>query len=136
MSDYTIGTLAHAASVGVETIRYYQRRGLLPTPARPGTIRRYGAADLNRLRFIRHAQHLGFSLEETGELLGLDEMSDREAARALARAKLGEIATRIRRLETMRTALRDLVSCCEGTPGGDPCPILHALATADDPLDA
>jgi MerR family mercuric resistance operon transcriptional regulator len=134
VSDYTIGTLAQAAGVGVETIRYYQRRGLLPTPARPGTIRRYATADLNRLRFIRHAQHLGFSLEEAGDLLGLDAMTDREAARALARSKLKEIETRLRRLETMRVALRNLVSCCEVAPGGDPCPILHALGT-DDPLN-
>jgi MerR family transcriptional regulator, mercuric resistance operon regulatory protein len=132
--DLTIGRLASAASVGVETIRYYQRRGLLPTPTRPEGIRRYGKAELDRLRFIRHAQQLGFSLEEIGDLLALDEMQDREAARALASGKLGEIETKIKRLEAMRATLRNLVSCCEQAPGADPCPILHTLGGAAGPL--
>jgi MerR family transcriptional regulator, mercuric resistance operon regulatory protein len=136
MSPYTIGTLGQAAGVGVETIRYYQRRGLLSTPARPGTIRRYGEEELDRLRFIRHAQQLGFSLEEVRELLALDEMQDREAARALARAKLGEIDQKIRRLEAVRAALQDLVKCCEHAPGADPCPILHTLGSTEEPLHA
>lgn len=134
MSTYTIGTLGHATGVGVETIRYYQRRGLLPTPARPGTTRRYGEEELKRLRFIRHAQHLGFSLEEAGGLLALDEIKDRDAARALARGKLGEIETRIQRLEAVRKVLQDLVGCCERGPGADPCPILHTLGSTADPL--
>lgn len=124
----TIGRLASAAGVGVETVRYYQRRGLLPVPARPGGVRRYGEADLNRLRFIRHAQQLGFSLEEAAELLALDEMRDREAARTVACGKLEEIDRKIRHLEAMATALRNLVDCCERAPGAEPCPILHTLA--------
>ena len=133
-SDLTIGRLASAAGVGVETVRYYQRRGLLPVPTRPGGVRRYGEADLNRLRFIRHAQQLGFSLEEAAGLLALDEMRDREAARNLARGKLEEIERKIRHLETMATALRSLVDCCVRAPGADPCPILHTLAGTEGPV--
>jgi MerR family transcriptional regulator, mercuric resistance operon regulatory protein len=133
----TIGRLASTAGVGVETIRYYQRRGLLPTPDCGGGVRRYGQAELDRLRFIRHAQHLGFSLEEAGELLGLDEMQDRAVARALARGKLVEIEGKIHRLEAVRAALQDLVGCCEQAPGADPCPILHTLAAGQEgPLTA
>lgn len=133
-SDLTIGRLASAAGVGVETVRYYQRRGLLPVPARPGGARRYGEAELQRLRFIRHAQQLGFSLEEAASLLALDEMQDRDAARALARSKLDDIDRKIHYLGAMAAALRSLVDCCERAPGADPCPILHTLAGEDGPI--
>ena len=91
MDGNTIGALAKAGEVGVETVRYYQRRGLLPTPARDGGnalsggIRRYGAEDLRRLRFIRQAQAAGFTLEEIGTLLSLDATEDRNQARAWPR---------------------------------------------------
>jgi len=83
----TIGKLAEAGGVGVETIRYYQRRGLLAEPERGyhGGVRRYGAQDVRRLRFIRSAQAAGFTLEQIGELLALDARDDRPRARALAR---------------------------------------------------
>lgn len=129
METMTIGRLAAQAGVGVETIRYYQRRGLLARPtADNGAYRRYGADDLARLRFIRHAQTLGFSLEEAGELLALDEEQDREKARTLARAKIAMVEARLQQLQEMRDALRALVHCCEHTEAPAPCPILHALA--------
>lgn len=133
MNTLTIGSLGAAAGVGVETIRYYQHRGLLPIPQRPGGIRRYGQDDLDRLHFIRHAQRLGFSLEEVAELLALDHMQDRQAARAQAESKLTQIDDRIRRMAAMREALASLVSCCENAPGSDPCPILRALAGKTHP---
>ena len=78
MARDTIGALAKAAGVGVETVRYYQRRGLLPEPARPpGEVRRYGEEDVKRLRFIRSAQAAGFTLNEIGELIALDASDDR-----------------------------------------------------------
>src|SRR5262245_18480589 len=87
MQRDTIGGLAKAAGVGVETIRYYQRRGLLPEPARPpGEIRRYGETDLKRMKFIRSAQAAGFTLCEIGELIALDASDDRARARELAQA--------------------------------------------------
>jgi MerR family mercuric resistance operon transcriptional regulator len=73
-ADMTIARLAAAAGVGVETVRYYQRRGLLPVPASAGAVRRYDAGHVRRLRFIRRAQAAGFTLEEIGELLALDRL--------------------------------------------------------------
>ncbi|MBL8447977.1 MAG: MerR family DNA-binding protein [Zoogloeaceae bacterium] len=128
----TIGRLAGAAGVGVETVRYYQRRGLIGTPHGAAGVRRYGKAELARLRFIRHAQRLGFSLDEVAGLLDLDEMTDRNAARKAALDKLGEIEEKIHRLETMRRALADLVRCCEAGPGAEPCPILHTLSGVEE----
>lgn len=113
----------------METVRYYQRRGLLPEGnARKGAFRVYGKAELARLRFIRRAQTLGFNLEEIAELLSLDEESDRAAARRFAQSKIEDIEARIRKLEGMRAALQGLVTCCEHTQSPAPCPILHALS--------
>lgn len=133
MTTMTIGRLAAAADVGVETVRYYQRRGLLavPTPS-AGQVRHYGDTALSRLRFIRRAQQLGFSLDEIAELLDLDENTDRTAARALAKEKLAQIDERMARMAAMRSALTELVSCCEHTSTAQPCPILHTLAHPDE----
>ncbi|MCK9985608.1 MAG: MerR family transcriptional regulator, mercuric resistance operon regulatory protein [Azoarcus sp.] len=137
MNDLTIGALAKSAGVGVETVRYYQRRGLLPpNGAHKGAFRVYGYDELARLRFIRRAQTLGFSLDEVSDLLALDEETDRERARAFARAKIADVESRIRQLEEMRNALQGLVSCCEHTEAPAPCPILHALANAAEPMPA
>lgn len=131
-SDVTIARLAAAAGVGVETVRYYQRRGLLRTPPRPdgggsgGGVRRYGPEDARRLRFIRAAQGAGFTLEQIGELLALDAGEDRERARALAEARLGELDVRIAELESARAALRRLATAC-ADGGKGPCPILEAF---------
>ena len=128
----TIARLAEAGGVGVETIRYDQRRGLLETPARPdgaglgGRVRRYGREDARRLRFIRSAQAAGFTLEQIGELLALDAGQDRARALALAEARLAELDARIAELETARAALRRLAGACSGG-GRGPCPIIAAF---------
>ena len=123
----TIGGLARAAGVGVETVRYYQRRGLLPEPARPpGEVRRYGDKDLKRLRFIRSAQAAGFTLNEIKELLDLDSSDDRARARELAGARVAAIEEKIAELKEARDALAGLASACAKKRGG-PCPILSAF---------
>jgi MerR family mercuric resistance operon transcriptional regulator len=126
-SSDTIGGFAKAAGVGVETVRYYQRRGLLAEPPRPpGEIRRYGAEDLKRLRFIRRAQAAGFTLEQIGELLALDRTDDRARVRQLATERLAALDDRIAELEQSRAALERLRSnCASGRKG--PCPILDAF---------
>ena len=122
----TIGTLAAAARVGVETIRFYQRRGLLETPERGTGIRRYGDEDLRRLRFIRQAQAAGFTLEEIRELLALDASQDRSRARELAKARIASLGEKIAELEQAREALRRLAREC-GSGGPGPCPILTSF---------
>jgi MerR family mercuric resistance operon transcriptional regulator len=123
----TIGGLAKAAGVGVETVRYYQRRGLLPEPARPpGEVRRYGAEDVKRLRFIRSAQAAGFTLNEIGELIALDASDDRARARELAQARATAIDEKIAELREARDALFGLATDCASKKRG-PCPILKAF---------
>jgi len=127
MTGDTIGGLARAVGVGVETVRYYQRRGLLTEPARPpGEIRRYGDEDVKRLRFIRSAQAAGFTLTEIKELLDLDASDDRARARELARARVAAIDEKIAALREARNALADLATACAKKRGG-PCPILRAF---------
>lgn len=125
----TIGALARDGGVGIETIRYYQRRGLLAEPARPapGGARRYAAADLGRLRFIRAAQAAGFTLEQIGELLRLDASDDRPRVRALAREQLAVLDRRIAELTRARAWLSGLERECAAGEDG-PCPILGAFA--------
>ncbi len=122
----TIGGLASAAGVGVETIRFYQRRGLIETPTRESGIRRYGNDDLRRLRFIRQAKAAGFTLEEIRELLALDAGEDRSRARELASARIAELDSRIAELEQARDSLRRLAAECGGG-GKGPCPILASF---------
>lgn len=123
----TIGGLAKAAGVGVETVRYYQRRGLLSEPPRPpGEVRRYGDEDLRRLRFIRSAQTAGFTLNEIGELLGLDASDDRTRARELAQARVLALDEKIAELQEARQALMSLATECARSRKG-PCPILGAF---------
>ena len=132
MAEMTIARLAEAGGVGVETVRYYQRRGLLETPPRPdgpgsgGGVRRYGAQDVRRWRFVRSAQAAGFTLEQIGELLALDAGEDRARAHALAEERLVELDTRIAELEAARASLRRLAGACAGG-GKGPCPILEAF---------
>lgn len=122
----TIGKLAAAGGVGVETIRFYQRRGLLQEPTRESGIRRYGGEDLRRLRFIRQAQSAGFTLEEIRELLDLDASDDRARARELARARVAALDEKIEQLREARDALAALATACAGQRGGA-CPILTAF---------
>lgn len=126
MKYTTISGLAQAGGVGVETVRYYQRRGLLGVPDRAGGIRRYDEADARRLRFIRSAQGAGFTLEEIGELLALDAGEDRARARALAKARIAALDTQIAGLEAARKSLRRLAHECE-TQAAGPCPIITAF---------
>lgn len=126
VQSLTIGKLAAAGGVGIETIRFYQRRGLLPTPTRESGIRRYGSNDLRRLRFIKQAQAAGFTLEQIKELLALDSGQDRQRARELALARIEDLDVRIAELKRARDALRRLSSqCAEGSTG--PCPILSSF---------
>jgi len=123
----TIGGLAKSAGVGVETVRYYQRRGLLPEPARPpGEVRRYGDADVRRLKFIRSAQAAGFTLSEIKELIDLDASDDRARARELAKSRVAAIDGKIAELKEARDALAGLATACANKRGG-PCPILKAF---------
>ncbi len=121
-----IGDLARGGGVSVETIRFYQRRGLLSEPPRTQGARRYTQGDLERLCSIRAAQMAGFTLEEIATLLDLDH-DNRTAARALAEARIAAIDEKIAVLKTMRAALKDLVKdCAQGGEG--PCPILGAFS--------
>jgi MerR family mercuric resistance operon transcriptional regulator len=126
MPDMTIARLAAAGGVGVETVRYYQRRGLLAEPPRAGAVRRYGRQDLRRLLFIRRAQSAGFTLDEIKELLALDSTDDRPRVRALAAERLKALESKIAELETARTALTRLSRACAAGTGG-PCPIIEAF---------
>lgn len=126
MTAMTIGKLAKSAGVGVETVRYYQRRGIIGTPSRDGGIRRYHVEDLRRLRFIRQAQSAGFTLDEIGELLALDATEDREKARELAAARIAALDRKIAELEAARSALTSLANACATGVSG-PCPIILAF---------
>jgi len=122
----TVGKLAAAGGVGVETIRFYQRKGLLGTPARESGIRRYGLTDVRRLRFIRQAQAAGFTLDQIKELLDLDAGEDRARARELARVRVHALEGKIAELKRARDALQRLArQCADGSHG--PCPILTAF---------
>jgi len=126
VQSLTIGRLASEGGVGVETIRFYQRKGLLQTPARESGIRRYGSEDLRRLKFIRHAQAAGFTLEEIGELLELDAGDDRARARELAQARIEALDSKIGDLKRARDALQRLAKEC-GHGSSGPCPILTSF---------
>lgn len=127
-ASLTIGRLAKQAGIGVETVRYYQRRGLLPVPPDHGSYRQYPVALLDRIRFIKRAQELGFSLDEILELLGLDENTDRSAIRQLAATKIIHIQQKLDDLTRMQATLQHLVSCCAETNRDAPCPIIASLA--------
>jgi MerR family mercuric resistance operon transcriptional regulator len=126
----TIGQLAQQAGVGVETLRYYERQKLIPEPPRRSSgYREYPPETVNRIRFIRRAKELGFSLREIDELLTLRAESQGQCAEVLARAqgKIADISQRIASLERMKRALEQLASfCSEHATTGD-CPILDAL---------
>lgn len=125
----TISKLARVAGVGVETVRFYQRRGLLdrPAPSGDGKVARYGAEHAARLAFIRSAQTAGFTLDEIGELLRLDAGDDRPRVRDLARERIAALDKRIAELTRAREALGRLARECESSDRG-PCPIIAAFA--------
>lgn len=127
----TIGALARKAGVNVETIRYYQRRGLVPEPAKPlGGIRSYAPEYVRRLRFIKRAQQLGFSLEEVGELLSLEDGLHCREVEEIAGQKLATVRERIAQLQTMESALAVLVRKCSSNKGRVRCPLIAALESA------
>ncbi len=132
MRELTIARLARAGGVGVETVRYYQRRGLLETPERPGgggygsSVRRYSEQDVRRLRFIRSAQAAGFTLEQIAELIALDATDDRARARELARERIAALDAKIAEMKAARDALSRLARAC-GNGSAGPCPIITAF---------
>lgn len=124
----TIGRVAEAAGVHVETIRFYQRVGLLAQPTRPrGGVRRYGGEFVARLRFVKRAQQLGFSLTEVQRLLELEDPQSCGKARSLAADKLALVEARIADLERMRGVLKELVARCDVRRGKVACPIIATL---------
>lgn len=128
--DLSIGRLAAKAGVNVETIRYYQRRGLLSEPAKPMKgHRRYPADSADRVRFIKRAQLLGFTLEEVAALLQLDAAHACTETRELAARKLQTIEARLADLTAMRKALTKLMRQCDSLDGTGNCPIIRTLAS-------
>ena len=126
--NLTIGAFAQAAEVNVETIRFYQRKGLLPEPDKPyGGIRRYGETDVARVRFVKHAQRLGFSLNEIAELLKLEDGVHCGEARRLAARKLDAVRAKLADLLQMEAMLADMVKRCDARRGKVCCPLIDAL---------
>lgn len=128
VSGLTIGGLARACGVNVETIRYYQRLGLLREPQKPASgARHYGEADAGRLGFIKSAQRLGFSLEEIGLLLRLEDGTHCGEAREIAEQKLAAVRQKIADLQRVEAALQGLVGACAAGAGEMRCPLIAAL---------
>ncbi|MBI4907276.1 MAG: Hg(II)-responsive transcriptional regulator [Acidobacteria bacterium] len=125
----TIGRVAELAGVNVETVRYYQRRGLLQEPKKPSAgYRQYGPETVDRLRFIKRAQALGFTLEESSELLRFEKACACAETRTLAAHKLELIDEKVRALSAMRNVLGDLIQRCDVEESKDGCPIIQALS--------
>ncbi len=128
MHPFTISKLAQAAGVNVETIRFYQRRGLLAEPAKPlGGIRRYGEAEVARVLFVKSAQRIGFTLDEIAQLLQLDDGTQCKEARAIAEHKLADVRKRLQDLQRIEAVLAQLVDRCASSRGQVSCPLIEAL---------
>ena len=124
----TISRLAASAQVNVETVRYYQRRGLMPEPKRPlGGIRHYGSAEVSRLQFIRRAQAMGFSLDEIAGLIEVKGQRACESTRRLTELKLVEVRRRLVELHQLERDLEQLVADCSQATSGSCCPTLDRL---------
>ena len=133
--NLTIGAFAKAAGVNVETIRFYQRKGLLLEPDKPyGGIRRYGETDVRRVRFVKSAQRLGFSLDEVVELLRLEDGTHCDEAAVLAEHKLQDVREKLADLARMEAALTNLVCACQARKGNVSCPLIAALQGEDAPI--
>ncbi|HEY2884304.1 MAG TPA: Hg(II)-responsive transcriptional regulator [Rhizomicrobium sp.] len=129
--ELTIGRLAAAAGVNVETIRFYQRKGMLSAPKRRyGSIRRYGVTDLMRINFIKAAQRLGFSLHEISELLALEDGTHCREAREQGERKLADVRVRIADLKRVERALSELLARCSAAKGRVKCPLIASLHEA------
>lgn len=125
----TIGGVARAAGVNVETVRYYQRVGLLREPVRPPRgIRRYAAGSVERIRFIKRAQQLGFNLDEVARLLNLNDGVRCRQARNLAAIRLASVEARLNDLAAIRRALKELIQACEAGELRGSCPIIDSLS--------
>jgi Hg(II)-responsive transcriptional regulator len=125
----TIGRLARAADVNVETVRYYQARKLLPIPNRGRSAFRHYLIELvERIRFIKRAQELGFSLEEIRELLRLHDGTDRVSIRKIVATRLEQIESKLKDLTRMHEALSGLIDACRHAARAERCPIIQALA--------
>lgn len=132
MQTLTIGQVAKASGVGVETIRFYEREGLIAEPSRRASgYRQYSFEAVRRIRFVRRAKELGFTLREIGELLSLRAQSaePQPEVRAIAEAKVANINERIKDLERIRAVLETLSQSCCGSGAADECPILAVLET-------
>jgi MerR family copper efflux transcriptional regulator len=132
---FTIGAVARRAGVGIDTIRYYERENLLPAAQRRASgYRDYGPDAVARLRFIRRAKELGFTLEEIRELLALSGDRERgvKSVKQRAQARLGEIEQRIRELQRVKRGLKQLIDACPGHGALEHCPILRALGAVED----
>lgn len=127
-NDLPISAFAAAAGVNVETIRFYQRKGLLPRPRRAySSIRRYGAADVARVKFVKSAQRLGFSLQEIAGLLALDDGTHCAEARVVAEQKLEDVRAKLDDLRRIEAVLARLVQRCRTSRGTITCPLIGAL---------
>lgn len=130
----TIGGFARMAGVSVEAIRFYQQRGLLPEPVKPyGGIRHYGAPDVARLRFVKSAKRLGFSLDEVGELLRLEDGTHCRAASRLVEHKLVDVRQKLADLKQLEAVLAGLVAACRTRRGTVSCPLIASLVDAASP---
>lgn len=131
MLNRTIGQVAKEAGVGVETIRFYERQGLIPRPEIPvdGGFREYPDEIVDKVRFIRHAKDLGFTLQESGELLSLqiNPSSNCGAVHKRVEAKLADVEAKIRTLRKLRKALQTLAVACATRETTADCPVLEAL---------
>ena len=126
--EMTIGRLADLAGVNLETIRFYQRKGLLVEPEKPvHGIRRYSATDAARVKFIKSAQRLGFNLQEIGQLLALDDGTQCGKAAAIAQMRLDDVRARLNDLMRMDAALSRLLAACHTQHGTVSCPLIEAL---------
>ncbi len=133
-TSMTIGRLAERAGVNIDTIRYYERNGLLPAPTRRASgYREYAAADIERLRFIRRAKELGFTLTEIAELLSLtaDRHNDMRGVKRKAEERLTQVEHKIKELQRVRRGLQKLIAVCPGHGELARCPIVTALAGSD-----
>ena len=130
MENLTISALAQAASVNIETVRFYQRKGLVGEPAKPyGGIRRYGSYELGRIRFIKSAQKQGFSLDEVAQLLKLEDGTHCDEAREQAVYKLQNVQAKLADLKRIETALIELIGQCSRVDGQVSCPLISALGS-------
>ena len=135
--NLTIGAFAKAAGVNVETIRFYQSKGLLPEPDKPyGSIRRYGEADVTRVRFVKSAQRLGFSLDEIAELLRLDDGTHCDEASHLAEHKLQNVREKMVDLARIEAVLSELLRACHSRQGNVSCPLIASLQGKKEPRNA